>query len=143
MRQSAMTRAILYGVVAGLRSSAPLVGCTRSASSWEWYLFFGEIAADKLPDVPARVLPWPAAARVVSAAYATWKDIAPTHNDRAQSIACAGATALLATRLAYELRTRCTARGGLISSLAATLEDVLALTCIVRLRSTWGIEHDG
>src|SRR5690606_33481731 len=121
-------RAVLLGAVAGMRSMAPLAAVSRRlaagavAGAMEadgiaqralarphvaralTLAAAGELVADKLPFVPARIDPLPLAGRIVSGGLAAWAATSRAHGSRASAALVGACAAAATTFLAYHLR---------------------------------------
>jgi hypothetical protein len=133
MTQKALGRALLYGIAAGMRTSAPLVACAKAQRAWEWYALLGEFAIDKLPWTPDRTALGGYCGRIATAGYGAYRDTEESPNAAIEQGLIAGASAFVATRIMFEVRRFLTKPGRLPDMLVALGEDALVLACIVHL----------
>jgi uncharacterized membrane protein len=138
-----MLRPVLIGLVAGMRSMTPLAAVSLAARTGRlparggaWRLLgapavvagsaalaVGELAGDKLPSAPDRIVAPGIAARLVSGALAG-AAVAP-RGRRAEAMAVGAATAVAASYLTFGLRMIALRRYGQARS--GLVEDALAL----------------
>lgn len=127
-------RAVLYGLAAGMRTSAPAVACAAGARPWEWYALLGECVVDKLPWTPSRLLPGGWLGRITSATYGAVRDARRRDESVVEAVAVAAVTATVATKVFHDLRAALTKNGPFSDTVVAVLEDGLTLACVVALR---------
>lgn len=102
--------------------SRPVVGRALRAAA------VGELVADKLPAIPARVHPGPLLARVILGGVCGWWVAESHRGDRARSMLLAAAAAAASAHAAYRTRRWLTRTRRVPDPVIAVTEDVLALT---------------
>ena len=124
---------VLLGAMSGMRTSSPQVAVAEKPDKF-WLAFAGECVVDKLPQTPDRTAPGGTIGRLVSSAAAAGR--LASRDDRPIVIAAvtAGISALICTRLGYELRRRICAFAHIPDPLYALVEDALAVALILRVR---------
>lgn len=142
----ALGRAVLLGAVAGMRSMAPLAAVSRRLSQGAveaegvaqralarpqvaralTLAAAGELVADKMPFIPARIDPLPLAGRIVSGGLAAWAATSRARGSRAGAALVGACAAAATTFLAYHLRVSLD-REGAPALLVALAEDVAML----------------
>ncbi|WP_207552990.1 DUF4126 domain-containing protein [Consotaella salsifontis] len=140
-----MLRSILMGIVAGQRSMTPLAVVAEAARLGTLpddapmrgalahpaagiaaaALATGEMAGDKLPSAPDRVILPGLLARIATAAFAG-AVLAPRHERKTAAVLTA-ATAIAASYVGFSLRVRAMRRYGQVST--GLVEDAMVLAC--------------
>ena len=126
---NALITAGAFGAVSGSRSMLGPALVARAVSSSSLarilsYLAAGEMAADKLPTIPARTDTLPLFGRIVSGAI-----VGASVCSRRQRVACAltGAAGALVAAYALTAARRVAAQRRIPNTVAGAFEDVLAL----------------
>lgn len=144
-----MIRSILIGAVAGARSLSPLAAVAAAAwrrelpkdngapallghplvAAGAMALAVGELAGDKMPSAPDRVVPAGLAVRLVTAGLAG-AALAPKR-ERTTAVAAAIATAMASSYVTWRVRCAAMRRFGQVKT--GAIEDALVLASTVAL----------
>jgi uncharacterized membrane protein len=143
MGESAMMRSVLIALVAGQRAMTPLAllagaarrGTLEESAFARWLsrpaiaagavaLAAAEMAGDKLPSAPDRIIAPGLAGRATTAAVAGWALASP--GERRTAAILSATTAVAASYAGFALRTRAMQRFG--QSATGFIEDALVLT---------------
>jgi hypothetical protein len=139
MNKQNIERSVVFGLAAGMRTSAPLVACALKKKPWQWYLLLGEFVADKLPYTPSRLMPGAWFGRMATAGYGAYEDAKHRKEAPLVSGIAAVAVAFLATKIAHDLRMSLVKLTGIPDPYLALLEDAATLACVVSLRDSGGL----
>lgn len=138
-----LLRAGTLGAVAGSRSMLAPALVAEATGGWLAMplrlLAAGELAADKLPFIPARTEPLPLAGRIISGAVV---GAAVTRDDRVAGAVVGAVGALAASYLLARLRGACSERN-IHTAVSGVCEDVAVLAVSAWLLRTGTLVADG
>ena len=129
--------AVLIGLVAGMRTSAPIVAMSRDPGK-PWYALFGELCVDKCSFTPARTDAGGLIGRFATSIWASTRLARERRSSFVQAALVAGASALVATNALYEIRRHLGEVLHLPDFVIALVEDACVLRLIMHIRTSRG-----
>jgi uncharacterized membrane protein len=134
-------RAAAFGVLAGMRSMSPPALLARRLApgrAARWFAVFaaGELLADKVPGVPARISPLSLSGRAASGALGGAALAAHHRQPRLGPALSGGAAAVASAFAAYHLRRLAGERTSIPDPLLGLLEDAVVLAAGTLLART-------